>query len=90
MSNNIHAKWVTYLQLFPIKIVYKIEIHNKVVDTLNRKAVLVITLRGKITSSNVWKNCMIIMRILVSYGRNVRIRIYRWLFSHSRWISDYR
>jgi hypothetical protein len=53
MSNNIHAKWVTYLQLFPIKIVYKIEIHNKVVDTLNRKAVLVITLRGKITSSNV-------------------------------------
>jgi len=41
------------LHLFPIRIVYKIGVHNRVVDVLSRKATLVVTLRGKITGSNV-------------------------------------
>jgi hypothetical protein len=43
ISNNIHA--ITYLQRFPIRIVYKVEVQNRVVDVLSRRVALLITLR---------------------------------------------
>jgi hypothetical protein len=43
VSNNIHS--ITYLQRFPIRIVYKVEVQNRVVDVLSRRVTLLITLR---------------------------------------------
>ena len=46
ISNNLHA--ITYLQRFPIKTVYKVEVHNRVVDVLSISATFLITLRREI------------------------------------------
>lgn len=47
ISNHIHAIWVTYLQRFPIKIVYKVGVQNRNVDALSRRAALLVTLKGR-------------------------------------------
>lgn len=47
ISNDIHAIWVTYLQRFPIKIVYKVGVQNRNVDALSRRAALLVTLKGR-------------------------------------------
>jgi hypothetical protein len=47
ISNDIHAVWVTYLQRFPIKIVYKVGVQNRNVDALSRRAALLVTFKGR-------------------------------------------
>ena len=49
ISNDIHAIWVTYLQRFPIKIVYKVGVQNRNVDALREEQPYWSLLRGEIT-----------------------------------------
>lgn len=72
ISNDMYARWVTYLQWFPIRIVYKVGVQNKVVNALSRRATLLVTLKGSLNST-VWKSCTSMMRISVRYGRSVQI-----------------
>jgi hypothetical protein len=51
ISNDMYARWVTYLQWFPIRIVYKVGVQNKVVNALSRRATLLVTLKGSLNST---------------------------------------
>jgi len=56
INNDMHAKWVAYLQQFSIKIVYKTRVHNKTVDALSLKVDSLVALRGEITNLIVLKD----------------------------------
>lgn len=51
ISNDMYARWATYLQRFLIRIVNKVGVQNKVVNALSRRATLLVTLKGSLDSS---------------------------------------
>ena len=42
INNDMHARWVTYLQQFSIRILYKVGVYNRVVDALSRRTTLLL------------------------------------------------
>jgi hypothetical protein len=47
--NRMHARWVSYIQLFTFSLKHKLGKLNRVADALSRRAILLITMKAEVT-----------------------------------------